>query len=157
MPSLGKKLINTVLGRNELAAFMKSPSRNEWITHKGYQIYLRKSERKGGKWLDLASIQKLDEKGQPFGGSIDYLPREPPLVPKDGKLVPSTEPTKLRPARGRFREVVADIENAAKKAKLKGVYVEQIHNKFLPDKLGEMGYGLDAVDLTGIPSMRKRT
>jgi hypothetical protein len=125
MPSLAAK----ILRGNAVKAFMKGKAQNAWIEYKGYDVYLRKNSHRGQ--VELANI-----------------------VRKDGEGTHKVLDKKDRPKRGRFHEVLSDVEEAAKKAKYKHVLVENVHNKFLPDELNGVGYHQQ--DMSLAPSYRKR-
>lgn len=42
--------------KNELIKFLESKVRNQWITDDHHEIYVRKSQRHGIKFLDIANI-----------------------------------------------------------------------------------------------------
>lgn len=111
----------------KLDDFLKSDKRNTHIEVDRYNLYIRKSERliAGATYnmLDLATVER------------DSIPTVDDFI----KLTEKLPPEQRRP-RGRFRELMQTLEQAARANGLDGVYVENIINKFLPDVLESYGY-----------------
>lgn len=116
---------------------------NQYLDIGEYNTYLRRGiprqvERATmiRRPVDLANISRTDMEGQ-----VEF------------------NPEKFRNPKGRFKEMLAMLEEEALKSGYDSVYVENIFNKFLPDVLNRAGYNFDADAsraLPEAPSMYKR-
>lgn len=103
--------------------FLLSELRTAWVDHSCYQIYVRKQNiyvsEKTIRVICIANIVNPDR--------YDNF---------DIKNNPSST--------GKFRELINEITGLSDKYGYSGIYVECVHNKFLPAKLIE--YGFDNLD-----------
>lgn len=116
-----------VLRSPDMGAFMAGAERNRYVDLGGdYRAYLRKSERtldgERVRTLDLANVQRND-------------------IPDNMQDLPSDQ---LRGRqRGDFFTVMTKLEHEARQSGASAVYVESIHNRFLPRILRDYGYTID--------------
>lgn len=99
--------------------FLLSKLRTSWINHSCYQIYVRKQILNiSGKTIRVICIANIvnPDRNDNF----------------DIKKNPSST--------GKFRELINEIIGLSNEYGYDGVYVECVHNKFLPAKLIEYGF-----------------
>lgn len=140
---------NPGLDPSEIRRFLqqaqaKGGPNSRWVKAPPYDIYLRSGGPRrlpddvGGRLdrpVDLANIARKDDDNV----GMERLPPE------------------ARPPRGKFRELLAILEELSAQTGHDSVYVENIMNEFLPEVLASSGYQKDPFSpWSAMPSMFKR-
>lgn len=135
------------LDRRQLQQFLASQQRNQWLDIGPYKTYLRRG---------------MPRTIDPVAPSVTRLNKPLDLANVESRNSPNNvhnlEPGQ-RPPKGKFRELLAVLEEEALKSGHDSVYVEQIMNEFLPDVLTSAGYRIDPLHARmnpTTPSMYKR-
>lgn len=150
IPDIGELLgLSGGLPRDKLRQFLSGAgANNQWLQIGPYNTYLRR----GG--------QMPLEPGTTLSRPIHLANIDRTNLPSnDGAAEAATkyQPAKFRNPRGKFRELIAMLEDEGRSSGYDSVYVENILNEFLPDVLQSAGYShLRQRSQVYPPSMYKR-
>lgn len=123
---------NRDLNPAELRKFLAGagPS-NQWLQLGDYSTYLRRG------------IPKFLEKGTELKRPIDLSNIERKGLPMTEEAVAAAtkrQPAKFRNPKGKFRQLLAMLEDQGRANNYDSIYVENIINEFLPEVLESAGY-----------------